>query len=179
MLPFSLLACFLSILKLTEGLTMFLYEMIWYTPAFIKTINLPFFIFLIMEMSFSFFTLLCSYDVCLWSIPCLHFHIPVWTSKARHIQINLEGYKFRRQTETNFCVRCWLTSDISMLDQDEGSLSSFEVRVGSALCRSHQMEPWTESLNTLKNLSGFFCFYKKGVGEFGFFVVFFLETAYS
>lgn len=168
MLPFSLPACFLSILKLTEGLTMFLYEMIWYTPAFIKTINLPFLFFLIMEMSFCFFTLLCSYDVCLWSILCLHFHIPVWTSKARHIQINLEGYKFRRQTETNFCVRCWLTSDISMLDQDQGSLSSFEVRVGSALCRRHQMEPWTESLNTLKNLSGFFVFIKRGWGSLGF-----------
>lgn len=45
MLPFSFPACFLSILKLTEGLTMFLYEMIWYTPAFIKTINLPFLFF--------------------------------------------------------------------------------------------------------------------------------------
>lgn len=45
MLPFSLLVCFLSILKLTEGLTVFLYKMIWYTPAFIKTINLPFYFF--------------------------------------------------------------------------------------------------------------------------------------
>lgn len=143
------------------------------------------FIFLIMEMSFCFFTLLCSCDVCLWSIPCLHFHIPVWTSKARHIQINPEGYKFRRQTETHFCVRCWLTSDISMLDQDGGSLSSFEVRVGSALCRRHQMELWTESLNTLKDLSVvfLFCFYKKcvweGGGSLGFLLFFGGETAYS
>lgn len=80
----------------------------------------PFHRFLMKEMShFASLCLLCSDLVCLWSHAGVYFHLPVRTSKARHVQAEQARRGQRVQTKTDHCVshRPAAEESVSLVDQ--------------------------------------------------------------